>query len=415
MPTPALPSADGSALFDQVPDARRTANIELLFITDRAPKTAPDAGLPYGQERIRSLGFGIVEVELRPELNWDDLRGHSLADPREEQIALELGAVRELGRYPDEPYGVRRFEQGVQRDPIVMERHERAESALQAEVQRQLQHAPSGEVMLYVHGFNETFASAAYTAADLCHFFGRRHVCAFFTWPAAVGGNPLFSYTQTTESATFSVGHLKKTIRSLVETPGVKGTQLLAHSRGTAVMLNAFRELTLQAIAAGEDPADAFKLVNLILLSPDIDADVASQQIEVFVSDPNLMSRWSRDTLPRFFRGRLTVYSSPGDRALKLSSFLFRSDERVGQIRPEEISQTSKDLYAAFDNIDFVVFEGKRTDKFGHSYFLSNPMVSADLVELVVNGTPPGHRRRPLISAGGPFWEFPRADVAAQE
>jgi hypothetical protein len=42
---------------------------------------------------------------------------------------------------------------------------------------------------------------------------------------------------------------------------------------------------------------------------------------------------------------------------------------------------------------------------------MSNPKVSPDLVELVVNGTPPGTPRRPLVSAGRPFWEFPQSSA----
>ena len=55
--------------------------------------------------------------------------------------------------------------------------------------------------MVYVHGFNATFATAAFTTAELCHFLGREPVCAFFTWPASCTGNFLISYTSTTESA----------------------------------------------------------------------------------------------------------------------------------------------------------------------------------------------------------------------
>jgi len=40
--------------------------------------------------------------------------------------------------------------------------------------------------MLYVHGFNETFATAAFTAAELCHFLGREDVSWKFRPPAAV-------------------------------------------------------------------------------------------------------------------------------------------------------------------------------------------------------------------------------------
>jgi esterase/lipase superfamily enzyme len=87
-------------------------------------------------------------------------------------------------------------------------------AALQWEVQRRLNAATSREVVLYVHGFNETFATAAYTAVELCHFFGLAHVCGFFTWPASDTGNPRTLYIGTTESALYSVSHLKKTIRT---------------------------------------------------------------------------------------------------------------------------------------------------------------------------------------------------------
>jgi esterase/lipase superfamily enzyme len=66
--------------------------------------------------------------------------------------------------------------------------------------------------------------------------------------------------------------------------------QILAHSRGTAVTLKAVRELGLEAIAAGKEAADLYKIDNLVLLSPDIDVDIAAQQITGFSPTPT----WSR-------------------------------------------------------------------------------------------------------------------------
>jgi len=412
MPTPAtfnLPTA--RTIFEQVPQERRTDDIDLLYITDRAPGTGADAELPYGQERARTTRFGSADVLLRPSMTWDELRRHSLADPRDLRIGMELGAVDELGRYPEGPYRIERTGTGVRRDPAVMDAHRRADAALQAEVQRRLALAPTAEVVLYVHGFNETFATAAFTAAELCHFFGRAHVCAFFTWPASSTGNPLISFTSTTESATYSVGHLKRTIRTLARTPGVEGVHLLAHSRGSALLLNAARELSIEAIAAGQNPSETMKLRHLVLMSPDIDAQVARAQLEIFASDPDLTTRWRSADLPKFLSGRFTIYASPKDRALLLSKILFRSQERVGELTPEKISETTKDYFATLGNIDIVVFEGKRTDLFGHSYFTSNPQVSADLVELIRNGTPPGDPGRPLMRTGKITWEFPVKDA----
>jgi esterase/lipase superfamily enzyme len=356
----------------------------------------------------KSLAFGSAMVELVPQLDWEALQRESLNDPRSVDIKLELGQVRELGRYPNEPYTIVRASSGrLRRDRTVLQRHEGTEQQLQEEIQRRLAIAPTGEVLLFVHGFNETFATAAYTAADLCHFLGRSHVCAMFTWPASAGGNPLFSYEKTTESAQYSVGHLRKAIRTIARTPGVRGIQLLAHSRGAAVALMAIRELSIEAIAAGVEPAEAMKLVNLVLLSPDVDSDVASQQLAIFASDPGMTARWSEGGLPQFLRGRFTVYSSPGDRALGLSRWLFGSNARVGQLQPNDFSDASREVFAVAGNVDLIVYEGKRTDFFGHSYFQTNPRVSADVIELILNGTAPGEPRRPLVRIGKITWTFP--------
>ena len=244
------------------------------------------------------------------------------------------------------PYPIQTTKGGIRREPTVLDNHRRVGAALQSEVQRRLNAATSREVVLYVHGFNETFATAAHTAAELCHFFGRSHVCSFFTWPASDTGNPLTSYISTTESALYSVSHLKKTIRTLARTPGVEGLHLLAHSRGSALLLNVMRELSIEAIAAGESPAEALKLEHLGLMSPDIDADVARQQLEIFASDPDPITHWRSPQLPTFLRGRFTVCASPDDDALRLVKILFRSKPRVGQLSPDNISETIQDYFA---------------------------------------------------------------------
>lgn len=83
---------------------------------------------------------------------------------------------------------------------------------------------------------------SAYTAADLCHCFSRRHICAFFARPALAFGFLLISFATTTESAQFSVGHVKRTIRMLGQTSGVADLQLFVHSRDAAALLSALRK-----------------------------------------------------------------------------------------------------------------------------------------------------------------------------
>lgn len=418
MPTPTLYRLPGGQpVFDLPQGARPSPDLDLLFITNRAPLTEAEketqAGaatpLPYGQERARRIVFGSAQVRVGPGLTWEELKRQSQLGERTRPVELELGPVRELGAFPLEPYQLRRLPDGyIQRDLEELARHDQARNLLAGEVQRRLQTAPKKEVLLYVHGFNETFATAADTAAELCHFLGREQVCAFFTWPASTTGNFLISYTTTTESADFAVEHLKKTLRMLATTSGVEGLQLLAHSRGTAVMLRAVRELALEAISAGKEPMDLIKIDNLVLLSPDIDVDVAAQLVTGFLSDPDLVTVWPEGRLPRILKGRLTIYASPEDRALRVSQILFRSRNRVGQLRPEDISPRAQRYFETLGRVDLLSYQGKRTDLFGHSYFTTNPMVSSDLVELIRYGKKPGEPGRDYLIKTGPVtWKFP--------
>ncbi len=407
MPTPTLyqESAENE-LFAATPAERQATGLTLLYITNRSPMTDPESRLPYGESRSHLLAYGSAVVELGPDLDWLSVEQQSHLADRTSEVNLELGAVQELGRFPQEPYPVVVTSTGVGRSAPVVRQHEEAKAGFQAELQRYLAHSPSKEVFLYVHGFKETFASAAYTTADLCHFLGREHVCAFFTWPASTTGGFLTAYTTTTESAEYAVGHLRKTIRMIAQTPGVQGVHLLAHSRGTVLLVNAFNELALEAIAFGLDPAQHLNLVNFILMAPDIDVDVALQKLMFFESDPDLLTHWPSEQIPDFLRGRLTVYSSPGDRALGVSEFLFRSRSRVGQVG-DQIPQERQKLVEAWGRFDLIVYKGTRTDRFGHSYFVSNPRVSSDLIALLRFGTKPGEAMRPLKQVGPVVWTFP--------
>jgi esterase/lipase superfamily enzyme len=139
-----------------------------------------------------------------------------------------------------------------------------------------------------VYGYANTFQDAAFSMADLCHFFGREFVCAIFSWPAGGTRGVLAGYNVDRESGEFAVQHLKQTIRLIAQTPGVERIHLMAHSRGTDVLASALREMNIESYVSGASISDRFKLKNIVLLAPDIDADVAAAKIFGVVSDPDL-------------------------------------------------------------------------------------------------------------------------------
>ncbi|WP_295582192.1 alpha/beta hydrolase [uncultured Lamprocystis sp.] len=409
MPTPIVYQQPGGLqIFAQAADQQLNPNLDLIYITDRGPETDPESTLPYGQTRARRITFGTTQVRLTPAITWNALLEQSQRGQRTRAIGLELGTTKESGHFPDEPYQLHQLPNGlIERDRAEMARHQEAKQTLSQEIERRLKTSSSKKILLYVHGFNETFASAAYTTAELCHFLGREDVCTFFTWPASSTGNFLTSYTTTTESADYAVEHLKKTIRLLARVPGVEGLQLLAHSRGTAVMLRAVRELGLEAISAGQEPMVAYRIDNLVLMSPDIDVDIAGQQITGFLSDPDLVTVWPEGRLPRMLKGRMTIYASPEDRALRVSKFLFRSRNRMGQLRPEDLPPKTRTYFATLGKLDLITYQGDRTDFFGHSYFTTNPQVSSDLIQMIRYGKKPGEPGRELVQTSSVTWRFP--------
>ena len=415
MPTPQMyQQPGGEQAFVTTPPERRTPDVSYLYITDRMPETDPNKTTVYGQSRSRSLAYGSAVVEMGEGLSWSSLEQQSQEGKRTEKVNLEMGAVVELGRFPDEPYKMELSVDGLIRSPDSVQSHNEAKAGLQAELQRRLALSPSKQVVLYVHGFNETFASASYTIGELCHFLGRQDVCAMFTWPASSSGAVVRSYTSTTESAEYSVGHLHKMIRMIAQTPGVEGIHLLAHSRGTALLLSAFRELVSESIVYGVAPQDYLKLNNLILFAPDIDADVALQKMEIFASDPDMLTRWPSDKLPDTLSGRLTLYTSPKDRALLASRMLFRSSRRIGLLNPDELSAEEMELLSDWGKVDIMVDEGKRSDLLGHLYFTSNPVVSSDFIQLIRHGTKPGEPGRPAKSLAPWIWALDADPVMSE-
>jgi hypothetical protein len=97
---------------------------------------------------------------------------------------------------------------------------------------------------------------------------------------------------------------------------------------------------------------------------------------------------------------RVTVYTSPQDKALTVAAFFVRRHvpdwgaSSLGSVSEKKIERVRKT--GLFDVIS--VFGP--TDMFSHSYFTSNPDVSSDLIALIRYGAKPvmacGHSSRSI-------------------
>jgi len=410
MPTPVLyTGSQAKPLFTDLSAEHRTPPLDLRYITDRAPATGPDEADPYTANRSRSLAFGSTTVEFGDGVSWDALVSQSTLAARTMELDLKLGPTKELGRYPRVPYRLTETPAGFSRDPAYVDEHEKADRALQDEVARRLAVAPRKEVVMFVHGYANTFQDSVLTMGELCHFLGREFVCAIFSWPAGGNRGVFFGYDVDRESSEFSVEHLKKAIRTIADTPGLERIHLLAHSRGTDVLVTAVADLSVEAYITETGIGRRFKIGNIVLMAPDIDADVAPTKVFKVFSDPDLpygKAPAPRVVVPPTPGFHLTMYVSPDDKALATSGWLFGSLARLGRVNAawfsaEDFSQAR--MLGLFD-----VIQVRETNCFiCHSYFVSNPRVSADIIAMLRYRLAPNQPGRPLVEVERPFWRVP--------
>ena len=417
MPTPVIYTGlQAKPLFPDEPTVSpQVAALDLLYITDRTRAKSGDERSPYTADRSRSIGFGSTTIEFGDNISWDWLVKESTAAKRAAPLNLKLGKTTELGRFPAIPYEITVSPDGaLSRTPEVIHAYEQAKEELQAEIARRLAVAPRKEVVLYVHGYRNTFEDAALTMGELCHFLGREFVCGIFTWPAGGSRGLLFGYDVDIESGEFAVEDLVKTIRIVGTTPGVQRLHLLAHSRGNGILANALAELGAEAYILRGSLGGQFKIGYVVVMAPDIDVDVALSKIFKVYSDPDLPFGGAADPgavvkqAPEF---KATIYVSPDDRALATSGWLFGSIARLGRVDAAMLSPHQIEMIRTWGAADVIQVRG-RTDFFGHSYFVSNPEVSADIIAMVRYGLKPNEPGRPLEEIVNPFWRVLPNNVA---
>jgi esterase/lipase superfamily enzyme len=163
-----------------------------------------------------------------------------------------------------------------------------------------------GDVLIYVHGFKQTFETAALDAAHLADGIKFRGQTMVFSWPSKAG---LFDYAYDRESAMWSRDDFERVLQSVVTAPGAGRVHVVAHSMGTMLTLESLRQLYARNGDAATD-----KIGAVVFASPDIDMDVFSSA--VIRIGP--------------IGRKITVVTATNDRALALSGRLAGGMTRVG-------------------------------------------------------------------------------------
>lgn len=162
------------------------------------------------------------------------------------------------------------------------------------------------DVLIYVHGFKQTFETAALDAAHLSDGIRFRGRTMIFSWPSKAG---FFDYAYDRESAMWSRDDFERVLSSIVSAPGTGRVHIVAHSMGTMLTLESLRQL----YARYADTVTG-RIGAIVFAAPDIDMDVFSSAI----------------TRIGPLAGKITVIAATNDRALALSARIAGGMTRVG-------------------------------------------------------------------------------------
>ena len=137
---------------------------------------------------------------------------------------MKLGEIKEIGRFPEVPYPSVVTSSGYRRAPDVVTAHEEAVALLQGEIRRRLANTERKEVVVFIHGYHNTFNDAADAMGTICRLLGRDFVCVLLTWPAGGSRGAFLGYNVDRESGEFAVADMRKAIRAIGQTEGVRGS-----------------------------------------------------------------------------------------------------------------------------------------------------------------------------------------------
>ncbi len=292
-----------------------TTRVTMLVATTRKP--SEDPGKLFSGDRGTAISLNSVDVSIPPDRN------------------RKIGEVQWPSRMPPNP-----------QKEFAVTQVARVQSEGQALHWYRANRNKKHQVIIFVHGFNNTYADAVFRFAQIVHDSGTDAAPILFTWPSR---GRVFDYLYDKESANYSRRALEDLILQAVRSPDVSDVTILAHSMGGWLAAEALR-----GVAMREKSIPA-KVKNVVLASPDIDIDVFRRQFT--------------EMGPK--RPHFAILTSKNDKALEVSGWLSGGVKRLGgsDLRPyaplfNELGVSVIDTSAIATN-----------DPLGHNAFADSPEI----------------------------------------
>ncbi|WP_258159656.1 alpha/beta hydrolase [Rhizobium sp. TH2] len=299
-----------------------SSKVDMLIATTRA--RSKNTGEMYTGERAPLASFAEITVSIPPEK------------------ARKVGEVSWPKKLPSNP----------QTDFATLKADEIDVEAAKVWLKASVVKSPDRSVLVFIHGFNNRFEDSVYRFAQIIHDSNVKSAPILVTWPSR---GSVLAYGYDRESTNYTRNALENLFQYLKEDPDVHEVNILAHSMGNWLTLEALRQMAIR-----NDGLPA-KFKNVMLAAPDVDVDVFRSQI-VDMGTPH----------PQF-----TLFVSRDDRALAVSRRVWGDVERLGSIDPEQAPYKQELADNKINVVDLTKM--KAMDSLHHGKFAESP----EIVQLI--------------------------------
>lgn len=228
-------------------------------------------------------------------------------------------------------------------------------------------------VIIFVHGYNNSFDSALASAADLQK---RLHCPAIiFSWPSS---EALQGYVWDECNIEWSLPHFRKLLSEFESNVGSRKLTLISHSMGNRLVFWSLARRSEQSHCHGEEPA---KFQDVVLTSPDIDTGTFKAYASAIAE--NADETW--------------ILTSENDNALRASNAVHKR-KRLGQPGQDgvDIDWQQPPVVPGITTVEFTVLD---TGWVGHT-------IQGGLISDLVQDSKPGHGCTWSPQTDGPYQWF---------
>lgn len=236
------------------------------------------------------------------------------------------------------------------------------------------------DVLIFIHGFNTSFSSAAIRCAQLAHDTNFKGKAVFYSWSSHESSfNP--SYNDDKKRAVENFELFADFLQGIASTTD-KNIHIVAHSMGTYILMHSLAildkriQLDNNILHSRRTRLNGKIFKQVILAAPDIEKD-------------SYHRNFSKHNFSKMAE-RYTLYSTENDYVLRVSKIVnYFGKEGSAQARLGDSSR----LFFVIDGMDTIDARQEISSQFfGHSFYAENRSLVSDMYDILNHGTQPDKR-----------------------